>query len=302
MPSGGSFVVETQSFGKRYGKTWALQECSIQVPEGHISALVGPNGSGKTTLLRLLLGLSSPSAGEAVVLGGRPAQNREFLAKVGYLAQEAPLYRQLSVEDHLELGRHLNPTWDGDSARSRLSDLHIPFNQPVGTLSGGQRSQVALGLTLAKRPRLLLLDEPVASLDPLARREFLTSLALAVANGEMSVILSSHSLHDLEQVCDHIILLANSQTQLCDEIENVVAAHRTLIGPRKRISDRVGSSTVIVATHTEHQSRLLVRLDGPILDPDWKIHEVSLEEIVLAYMTRSESEITEPLLRAVGSE
>ena len=284
-----SAAVETRDLGKRFGKLWALQNCTISIPKEHISALVGPNGSGKTTLLRLLVGLSSPSSGEAEVLGLPPQQSPEFLSEVGFLAQDAPLYRRLSVQDHLDLGRHLNPRWDEDSARSRLSELQIPFDRPVGTLSGGQRSQVALSLALAKRPKLLLLDEPVASLDPLARKDFLTSLALAVSNGELSVILSSHSLHDLEQVCDHIILLGNSRTQLCGEIEDILASHRMLVGPRRNLTDRIGNSTVINVSQTENQTRALVHLDGPILDPHLEIREVSLEEIVLAYMRQPNS-------------
>ena len=287
-----SAAVVTRDLGKRFGKLWALQNCTISVPKERISALVGPNGSGKTTLLRLLVGLSSPSTGQAEVLGLLPQQNLEFLSEVGFLAQDAPLYRRLSVQDHLDLGRHLNPRWDEDTARSRLSELQIPFDRAVGTLSGGQRSQVALSLALAKKPQLLLLDEPVASLDPLARKDFLTSLALAVSNGGLSVILSSHSLHDLEQVCDHIILLANSRTQLCGEIEEILESHRMLVGPRRNVTDRIGNSMVINVSQTENQTRALVQLDGPILDPQLEIREVSLEEIVLAYMRQPNSATT----------
>lgn len=289
MAFGPTAAVETRDLGKQFGKLWALQNCTMSVPKERISALVGPNGSGKTTLLRLLVGLSSPSTGQAEVLGMPPQQNPEFLSEVGFLAQDAPLYRRLSVQDHLDLGRHLNHRWDEESARSRLTELRIPFDRPVATLSGGQRSQVALSLALAKQPQLLLLDEPVASLDPLARKDFLTSLALAVSNGGLSVILSSHSLHDLEQVCDHIILLANAQTQLCGEIEEILASHRMLVGPRRNVSDRIGNSTVINISQTENHLRALVRLDGPMLDPQLEIHEVSLEEIVLAYMRQPDS-------------
>src|SRR6202042_3658055 len=146
------------------------------VPEGRISALVGPNGAGKTTLLRLLSGLASPTSGDAAILGSTPRQDPAFLAEIGFLAQEIPLYRRLSAEDHIAVGAHLNPRWDAASARQRLKGLNIPLDQAVGPLSGGQRAEVALSLTLAKRPRLLLLDEPVAALDPLARRQFLATL------------------------------------------------------------------------------------------------------------------------------
>ena len=285
---GSGNVVETVGLGKRYGSLWALRDCSLQVPRGRVSALVGPNGSGKTTLLRLLVGLSSPSSGEARVLGRRPQQSVEFLETVGYLAQEMPLYKRLSVADHLRFGASLNPRWDAAAARTRLTDLRIPFDRPVSTLSGGQRAQVALGLALAKRPQVLLLDEPVAALDPLARRAFLASLSEAVAAADLSVILSSHLLHDLERVCDHLVLLASSRVQLCGDIDDVVASHRALVGPRRSEADIEPSVHVVRAMQTPRQTRLLARLDGRVLDPSWEASEVGLEEIVLAYMGQEE--------------
>ncbi|MFY9774141.1 MAG: ABC transporter ATP-binding protein, partial [Trebonia sp.] len=158
-------AVETQGLTKRYRRVTALSDCSITVPEGRISALVGPNGAGKTTLLRMLAGLAAPTAGRAFVLGGVPRQDPAFLGEVGFLAQEIPLYRRFTAEDHIHAGAHLNRRWDAASVRTRLTGLNIPLDRPVGKLSGGQRAQVALALTLAKRPRVLLLDEPVAALD-----------------------------------------------------------------------------------------------------------------------------------------
>jgi ABC-2 type transport system ATP-binding protein len=277
-------AIRTAGLGKRYGSLWALRDCSVSVPRGRVSALVGPNGAGKTTLLKILAGLSAPSAGEAAVLGRVPGQNTEFLDSVGYLAQDVPLYKRLSAGDHLEIGARLNRHWDATAARARLAALKIPLGRPVATLSGGQRAQVGLSLALAKRPRLLLLDEPVAALDPLARREFLTSLTAAVADGDLSVILSSHLLHDLERVCDHLILLAASRTQLVGDIGDVLATHRMLVGPRRRISEVEPGLTVIKSTQTARQTRLLVRLSGPVLDPSWEVTEVGLEDIVVAYM------------------
>jgi ABC-2 type transport system ATP-binding protein len=197
-------AIRTSGLSKRYRRVTALSDCTITVPEGRISALIGPNGAGKTTLLRLLAGLTMPTSGEMTVNGGIPRQEPAFLAGVGFLAQEIPLYRRLSAEDHIQAGAHLNPCWDGGSVRERLKALAIPLDRAVGTLSGGQRAQVALALTLAKRPRLLLLDEPVAALDPLARRNFLAILADAVAAGGLTVVLSSHLVADLERVCDHM--------------------------------------------------------------------------------------------------
>ena len=277
-------AIRTVGLGKRYGSLWALQDCSVSVPRGRVSALVGPNGAGKTTLLRILTGLSAPSAGEAAVLGRAPGQSTEFLDSVGYLAQDVPLYKRLSAGDHLEIGAHLNRHWDATAAWARLAALKIPLGRPVATLSGGQRAQVGLSLALAKRPQLLLLDEPVAALDPLARREFLTSLAEAVADGDLSVILSSHLLHDLERVCDHLILLAASRTQLVGDIDDVLATHRVLVGPRRRVGEVEPGLTVIKSTQTARQTRLLVRLTGPVLDPSWEVTEVGLEDIVVAYM------------------
>jgi len=277
-------AIRTAGLGKRYGSLWALKDCSVSVPRSRVSALVGPNGAGKTTLLKILAGLIAPSAGEAAVLGRAPGQSAEFLDSVGYLAQDVPLYKRLSAGDHLEIGAHLNRHWDATAARARLAALKIPLGRPVATLSGGQRAQVGLSLALAKRPRLLLLDEPVAALDPLARREFLTSLTEAVADGDLSVILSSHLLHDLERVCDHLILLAASRTQLVGDIDDVLATHKMLVGPRRRIAEVEPGLTVIKSTQTARQTRLLVRLTGPVLDPSWEVTEVGLEDIVVAYM------------------
>ncbi len=289
MSADDALAVHTVGLGKRYGSLWALQECSVSVPRGRVTALVGPNGAGKTTLLKILAGLSFPSAGAVAVLGRVPEQSEGFLESIGYLAQDVPLYRRLSADDHLEMGADLNRDWDASGVRTRLASLQVPTDRPVGTLSGGQRAQVALALALAKRPRVLLLDEPVAALDPLARREFLASLAGAVADGDLSVIMSSHLLHDLERVCDHLILLSASRTQLCGDIDEILGAHRMLVGPRRRIADIGGGLKVIKSTQTARQTRVLVRLDGPVLDPSWEVIEVGLEDIVLAYMGADDS-------------
>jgi len=280
---------ETAGLGKRFGATWALQDCTLRVPEGRVTALVGPNGAGKTTLLRLLVGLAAPSAGTVAVRGRAPDGSEEFLSGIGYLAQDVPLYRRLSAADHLALGAHLNPRWDADGARERLAGLQVPLDRPLSTLSGGQRAQVGLGLALAKQPGLMLLDEPVAALDPLARREFLSTLSEAVADGGLSVMLSSHLLHDLERVCDHVILLSAAHVQLCADIDSVLATHRMLVGPRRPLSEVEPGLTVITATQTHRQTRLLVRTEGPVLDPAWEEAEVGLEDVILAYMGREQA-------------
>jgi ABC-2 type transport system ATP-binding protein len=277
-------VIDTRGLSKRYRRVTALSEATITVPEGRISALVGPNGAGKTTLLRLLAGLARPTSGEVAVLARSPGQDPAFLADVGFLAQEVPLYRRLSSADHISIGAHLNPSWDAALVRRRLASLGIPVNQRVGTLSGGQRAQLALALTLAKRPRLLLLDEPVAALDPLARRQFLAQLAEAVAGGDLTVVLSSHLIADLERTCDHLILLAASRVQLCGDIDMLLAEHQVLVGPAKDTTAIERDHTLVQAVRTARQMTLLIRGNGPVIDPAFEASDVGLEELVLGYM------------------
>jgi ABC-2 type transport system ATP-binding protein len=277
-------AIQTSGLTKRYGKVTALTDCTISVPEGRISALIGPNGAGKTTLLRMLAGLARPTAGEATVNGMAPRQDPAFLADIGFLAQEIPLYRRLSAADHIRAGAHMNPRWDGESVRERLTSLKIPVDRAVGKLSGGQRAQVALALTLAKRPRLLLLDEPVAALDPLARRNFLALLVDAVAAGGLTVMLSSHLVADLERVCDHIVMLSSSLVQLCGDIDDLLAEHKILVGPRKDITAIERDHQVVQVTRTPRQTTMLVRLNGPLIDPAFQASDVGLEELVLGYM------------------
>jgi ABC-2 type transport system ATP-binding protein len=286
-----SAAIETHELSKRYRRVSALTECTVTVPEGRVSALVGPNGAGKTTLLRLLAGLAGPTGGTASVLGSAPRQSPAFLAEIGFLAQEIPLYRRFTAEDHIRIGAHMNPRWDATLVRDRLTELRIPLDQRVGTLSGGQRAQVALALTLAKRPRLLLLDEPVAALDPLARRNFLATLtsAMADAEGGLTVVLSSHLVTDLERVCDHIILLAGSQVQLCGDIDTLLAEHKILVGPRKDTAPIERAHRVVHTVTTARQSTLLVRMGGPVIDPAYQAEDVTLEELVLAYMGADEA-------------
>jgi ABC-2 type transport system ATP-binding protein len=279
-------VIQTDGLTKQYRRVTALNDCTITVPEGRISALIGPNGAGKTTLLRLLTGLARPTAGKMAVLGGTPRQAPAFLADIGFLAQEIPLYRRFSAETHIAIGAHLNGRWDAESVRDRLRSLNIPLDRPAGSLSGGQRAQLALALTLAKRPRLLLLDEPLAALDPLARRNFMALLAEAVAAGGLTVVLSSHLLADLERVVDHLILLAASQVQLCGDIDDLLAEHQVLVGPRKSTTAIERTHTVVQAVRTARQITLLVRGRARVPDPEWESAEVGLEEMVLAYMSQ----------------
>jgi ABC-2 type transport system ATP-binding protein len=280
-----SAALETHALGRRYGSQWALRDCTLEIPRGSVTALVGPNGAGKTTLLRLAVGLTRPSAGSVRVLGLDPhADAAEALPRVGFLAQEHPLYGGFTVDEMLRVGRQLNPGWDDEMAHARIAELDLPGKKKVRSLSGGQRAQVALTLALAKRPELLLLDEPVASLDPLARREFMQSVVDAVAERELTVVLSSHILADLERVCDHLVILATGRTQLAGPIEEIVASHRLLTGPRDSAEDVARLHEVVRESHAERQTTLLVRADGHVYDSRWTVHELDLEEVVLAYL------------------
>ncbi|HYW26736.1 MAG TPA: ABC transporter ATP-binding protein [Terriglobales bacterium] len=280
-------VVQARGLGKRYGRLWALADCTLSVPAGQVVGLVGPNGAGKTTLLNLAVGMLRPTAGTIEVLGGRPGAGPAQLARVGYLAQQAPVYAGLSVADHLRLGAHLNPGWDGELARRRIERLDLDIDQKAGTLSGGQRAQLALTLAVAKRPELLILDEPVASLDPLARREFLQDLMEAVAEQELSVVLSSHLVADLERVCDYLILLVGSRVRVAGPVEDLLASHHLLTGPRRDPATLPADQEVVSASHTDVQTTLVVRTTGAVLDPSWTVSEIGLEDLVLTYMSQA---------------
>jgi ABC-2 type transport system ATP-binding protein len=282
-----SAVIETSGLGKQYRRTWALRDCTLAIPEGHVVGLVGPNGAGKTTLLRLATGMLAPTRGTITVLGQRPAAGPAQLARVGFVAQDTAVYARLTVADHLRLGAWLNPGWDDDLAQRRIGQLDLEPKQRAGSLSGGQRAQLALTLAMAKRPELLILDEPVASLDPLARREFLQGLMEAVAEHEVSVVLSSHLVADLERVCDYLIVLVASQVRVAGEVSDLLASHRRLTGPRRDPGTLPAGQEVITESHTDKQTNLLVRTDGPVLDPAWALTSVSLEDLVLAYMSRA---------------
>jgi ABC-2 type transport system ATP-binding protein len=295
-------AIETADLGRRYGPHWALRHCSLEIPEGRVVGLVGPNGAGKTTLLHLAVGLLEPSEGRIETLGVNPRRGARILEHVGFVAQDTPLYPTFTVAETLTLGRRLNRGWDDGAARERLLSLDIPLDRQVKTLSGGQRAQVALALALAKRPSLLLLDEPVASLDPLARREFLQSLMDAVAEDGVTVVLSSHLIADLERTCDYLVLLRQAEIRLADDIDAILARHRLLVGPRRQGTGS-GVAHVVRESHTESQSTLVVEVDGPIADPAWEVHELDLEELVLAYLGERlrDAESSVVPLRKVGA-
>jgi ABC-2 type transport system ATP-binding protein len=281
-----SAVIEASGLGKRYGRRWALADCTLAVPAGRVVGLVGPNGAGKTTLLQLAAGLLAPDAGSIRVLGERPAGTPAQLDRVGFLAQDTPVYAGLSVAGHLRMGAWLNPHWDSELARHRTTQLGLDPRQRAGSLSGGQRAQLAVTLAIAKRPELLLLDEPVSSLDPLARREFLQGLMEAVAQQGVSVVLSSHLVSDIERVCDYLIVLVASRVRAAGDTDELLASHHRLSGARRDPRALPASWEVIEESHTGKQAVLLVRTRDPILDPGWTVKPVSLEDLVLAYMSQ----------------
>jgi ABC-2 type transport system ATP-binding protein len=277
-------AIEARGLGRRYGHRWALAGCTLTIPAGHVAGLVGPNGAGKTTLISLATGMLAPTTGTVEVLGGRPAAEPGQLARVGYVAQDTPAYAGLSVADHLRLGAHLNPRWDAGLARRRIGQLGLDPRQKAGKLSGGQRAQLALTLAIAKRPELLIMDEPIASLDPRARREFLQVLMEAIAEHGLSVVMSSHLVADLERVSDYLIVLVASRVRIDGEVDDLLATHHLLTGPRRDAASLPASQQVITESHTGRQSTFLVRSSEPVIDPAWTVDEVSLEDLVLAYM------------------
>jgi len=275
-------ALEARDLGRRYPRKWGLRNCSFAIPEGKVAGLVGPNGAGKSTLLRLAAGISRATTGEVRVLGEAVRPNCPGgYPKVGYLDQERPLYKHFRVEELLKYGQHLNRQWYPDVARRWLDELHVPVAARFRSLSIGQQAQVALALCLGKQPELLLLDEPAASLDPLARRKLFGALMDTVADRGTTVFLSSHILSELEPVCDYLVILSNSEVQLSGETERILANHRILVGPREQAAPEGG--TVIATANAGRQTTLVVR-DLAHRSVGWQEIEPTLEEIVLAYL------------------
>ena len=277
--------IETTSLGRRYGSTWALRDCTLAVPEGRLVALVGPNGAGKSTLLNLVMGLTSPTAGEVTVLGDLAAGSIAALDGIGFVAQDMPLYRGLSVADMIHLTRNLNRQFDDAYAQRRLADFGINLKQRAGKLSGGQRAQLALTLALARHPKLLVLDEPTAPLDPLARHDFMATVMTAMADDGVSVVLSSHLLTELERVADHLVLIAEGRVRIDGAVEELVAQHRVVVtqgGPASSLPDW----EVIESTSAGAQTTQLVRLPSPDtpLPLGTEARTVGIEELAMAYL------------------
>ena len=281
-------AIVATGLGMRYGKRIALRDCSMEIASGTVTALVGPNGAGKTTLLLLAAGLLAPTAGTITVLDQTPHRDVELISRIGFVAQDVPLYGSFTVAEMLRFGQRMNHRWDQQLAQQRMEKLQIPLNQRVHELSGGQRAQVSLALALGKRPEILLLDEPLASLDPLARREFMRVVMETAADSKITIVLSSHLVADLERVCDHLVVLSSSRTQVVGEIGALLDSHRVLVGPHCDSGeiDIAGVASIVERTDSERQTSLLVRTNGPILDPRWTSEPVTLEDLVLAYLAR----------------
>jgi ABC-2 type transport system ATP-binding protein len=281
-------AIVATGLGMRYGKRVALRDCSMEIPSGSVTALVGPNGAGKTTLLLLAAGLLAPTSGTITVLDRTPHRDVELISRIGFVAQDVPLYGSFTVAEMLRFGQKMNHHWDQQLAQQRMEKLQIPLNQQVHELSGGQRAQVSLALALGKKPDILLLDEPLASLDPLARREFMRVVMETAADSKITIVLSSHLVADLERMCDHLVVLSSSRTQVVGEIGALLGSHRVLVGPHcdSGEPDVAGVASIVERTDSERQTSLLVRTNGPILDPGWTSEPVTLEDLVLAYLAR----------------
>ena len=282
-------ILEARALGMRYGRRQALADCTLNIPSGRVVGLVGPNGAGKSTLLKLACGFLTPTSGGISVLGRTPGSGREQLARVGFLAQDAPVYPTLSIADHLRLGARLNPRWDQEFAQRRIARFDLDPAQKAGKLSGGQRAQLALTVAAGKRPELLLLDEPVASLDPLARRGFLNQLMETVEENRTGVVLSTHLISDLELVCDYLIVLVSSRVRLAGEVDEIIAAHHRIVCSRREPGTLPAGCQVISSRHTDRQSTFVVRSDAPLPAGDWAAERLSMEDLVLTYMEAAES-------------
>ena len=289
-------ALESSALTKRYRNVVALDACEVAVPSGRVVGLVGPNGAGKTTLLHLAVGLLEPTSGTIEVFGASPTTDpADVLARVGFLGQDRPLYGAFTVAETMELGRHLNPTWDRAFTAERLQRIGIPLDRKVKTLSGGQRAQVALTLALGKRPELILLDEPVSNLDPVARLEFLQELMSAVAQAGSTVVLSSHVIADVERVCDHLVILSGGKVRLAGDIDTLVQQHALVVGPRRDAA--AADAAAIEVSHADRQTTALIhtaRPEEPHVCADGSyVRPATLEEIVLAYLRRPTDAVKE---------
>ncbi|AHI01300.1 ABC transporter ATP-binding protein [Kutzneria albida] len=276
-----STAVTVERLAKRYrGGVWALDDCTLSVPSGRVAALVGMNGAGKTTLLSIMAGLLRPTSGEVRL--------REGGERVSLVAQDRPLYRSFTPAEMLMAGRQLNEVWDQERAVRWLRRFDIPLDRPCGKLSGGQQAQVSFAVALGARPSLLLLDEPLANLDPLARREVTRELLAEVVDGDMTVLMSTHVIAELVGVADYLLLLARGRLLLDGDVDELLAAHRHYSGPRAQAPLLFGE--VVQAKHVGSTSTYLVRADPehpPVVEEPWTVRPATLEDLVVAHLESS---------------
>ncbi|MFB9906429.1 ABC transporter ATP-binding protein [Allokutzneria oryzae] len=277
-------AIATKKLGRRYGRKWGLKDCSLRIPAGRVVGLVGPNGAGKSTLMNMMVGLLRPTEGELELLG-EPVGPNSVLERVAYIDQEHSLYRNFKVRDMLTAGRMLNTRWDQQIAVERLRERNIPLDRKVGELSGGQRAQVALAVALATTPELLILDEPVASLDPLARKEMMSALMAAKAETGCTVVLSSHVVSELERLCDYLVVLDYGQLRLVGDIDELLDQHRLLIGPVPTADQVAAGQDVVHREDDVDRTTLLVRGARPVDHPQWRVERVNLETLVMQYLS-----------------
>jgi ABC-2 type transport system ATP-binding protein len=274
--------LETRALGKRFRRGWALRDCTLGIPQGAVVGLAGPNGAGKSTLLGLAVSLLAPTEGSISVLGRDPSSDPSVLAEVGYVAQDAPLYRSFTVGDTIAFAEATNARWDRRIAAEFLTSLDP--GRRVSSLTPGERARLALALALGKRPALLLLDELFARLDPLAAREFLQLLMDGVSELDATVVIASHVIADIERVADHIVLLSAGRVCLEGNVEHLLASHRLLTGARRPLGRIPGVQEIVRERHSGRQMTLLARLNGRVVDPSWSVDEIGLEDLLLAYM------------------
>ncbi|MFG2356851.1 ABC transporter ATP-binding protein [Streptomyces sp. NPDC048521] len=282
-------ALEAVGLGRRYRRGWALRDCSFRLPAGRICALVGPNGAGKTTLLSLAADLLRPTTGTIRLFGEAPG-SRTARQHTAFLSQDKALYKNLRVDETLRMGRELNPSWDQARAEGILAEGDVPLTAKVGTLSGGQRTRVAFALALGKRPRLLLLDEPMADLDPLVRRQMTEILMLDAARHGTTVVMSSHMVAELEGACDYLVLVNDGTVRLAGEIDAISDAHRVLRAPDadQGRQERLAGHVVLERTTSGGRLTALVRPQGP-LPGDWEIVSPTLEDLLLAHLRTADA-------------
>lgn len=280
-------IVSTTNLEKSYKGKLALKNCSINVPAGAVVALVGPNGAGKTTLLDIIAGLLPSTFGEVRLFENVIPGSLESLQRVSFVAQNSPPYKNMTVIDAVRLTKSLNVVFDREYALTRLEKLQIPLKRRIGKLSGGQQAQVALTLAIARHPELLLLDEPLSSLDSLARQQFLSELMTSVATTNMSVIFSSHSISELEKVCDYLILIVEGEVTLCDSLDRIIESHRMIACAPGELDDYSDIEIIERKLGTRFSTHL-IRVTNLLSHSALESHPSTLENIVLAYLRRAQ--------------